>query len=168
MTERRLPHRSHVSYIDKSRELYAAYGYEQPYQWAAHDDAPLTPLPKPLSQCRIGAVTTSYFLPDDFVYRIPNDLPRLPFVAPRTETHRLQNQYLSWAKAETHTRDRESYLPLARLDEYAAAGRLGSVSDRFYGLPTQFSQRQTQRRDAPRVIEWLQEDEVDVALLVPL
>lgn len=161
-------HRSHVSYIDKSREYYAAHGYEQPYQWATHDDAPFTPLAKPLSECKVGVVTTSYFLPEDFEYRVPSDLPRLPYVAPRAETGQLNNQYLSWAKDETNTDDRESFLPLDRLDEYVESGRLGSVSERFYGLPTQFSHRQTQKRDAPRVIEWMVEDEVDVALLVPL
>jgi hypothetical protein len=168
MTETKRTHRSHVSYIDKSREFYAAHGYEQPYHWAAHDDAPFTALPKPLFECKVGVVTTSYFLPDDFVYRVPSDLPRLPYVASRHDTARLDNQYLSWAKDETHTRDRESYLPLARLDEYVTQGRIGAVSDRFYGLPTQFSHRQTQRRDTPRVLEWMKEDEVDVALLVPL
>lgn len=164
----RRTHRSHVSYIDASREYYAAQGYDEPYAWATHADAPFTPLTKPLSECKVGVVTTSYFLPDDFVYTIPSDLPRLPYVADRSETDRLDNQHLFWAKDETHTRDRESFLPLGRLDEFVAEGRIGSVSDRFYGLPTQYSHRQTQRRDAPRVIEWLQHDEVDVVLLVPL
>ncbi|MFV0259658.1 MAG: hypothetical protein ACK5PP_14575 [Acidimicrobiales bacterium] len=161
-------HRSFVSYIDKSREYYGAHGYEQAYAWATHDDAPFTPLAKPLSECRIGLVTTSYFLPEDFVYEVPGDLPRLPDVAPRSELGRLNNEYLSWAKDETTTEDPESFIPFARMDEAVADGRLGSVSDRFYCLPTQFSHRQTERRDAPRIINWLQEDEVDVALMVPL
>jgi D-proline reductase (dithiol) PrdB len=168
VTERRLTQRSMVSYIDKSREYYAAHGYTKAYEWAANDDAPFTPLAKPLSECKIGCITTSYFLPEGFVYQVPADLPRLPYVADRSETVRLENQYLSWAKDETHTRDTNTYLPLDRLDEYVGAGRIGSLSSRFYGLPSQFSHRQTQRRDGPRVIEWLQEDDVDIALLVPL
>lgn len=40
MTERRRTGRSHVSYIDTSREYYAAHGYEQPYAWATNDDRP--------------------------------------------------------------------------------------------------------------------------------
>ena len=48
MNQRR-PYRSYVSYIDRSREYYAAQGYSQPYTWAHHDDAPFTPLKKPLS-----------------------------------------------------------------------------------------------------------------------
>ena len=44
----------------------------------------------------------------------------------------------------------------------------GSVSDRFYCLPTQFSHRQTQKRDTPQLLEWLREDEIDVVVMVPL
>ena len=53
------PHRSFVSYIDRSREYYAAQGYDQPYAWAHYDDVPFTPLEKPLSACRVGLVTTA-------------------------------------------------------------------------------------------------------------
>ncbi len=168
MAERRRTHRSHVSYIDKSREYYGAHGYEKAYEWASNDDAPFTPLPKPLSECKVGLVTTSYFLPDGFVYEVPSDLPRIPHVADRSKKSNLDNQYLSWAKDETHTEDSETFLPFARMDELVEAGRVGSVSDRFYCLPTQFSHRQTQRRDTPKVLEWLVEDEIDVVLMVPL
>ena len=54
-----ISHRSYVSYIDKSREYYSASGYERPYRWARYGDVPFARLPKPLSQCRIGVVTTA-------------------------------------------------------------------------------------------------------------
>ena len=47
-------YRVFVSYIDKSRDFYAAQGYERPYRWARNDEAPFTPLAKPLSESRIG------------------------------------------------------------------------------------------------------------------
>ena len=168
MTEQRRTHRSYVSYIDKSREYYAAHGYEKAYEWATNDEAPFTPLAKPLNECKVGVVTTSYFLPDGFVYRVPADLPRLPYVAERSDVDRLNTQHLAWAKDETHTEDPGSYLPLDRLDELADSGRIGSTSRRFYGLPTQFSHRQTLKRDVPRVLEWLREDDIDVVVMVPL
>ena len=168
MTERRRTHRSHVSYIDKSREYYAAHGYERPYRWTANDDAPFTPLPRPLSECKVGVVTTAYFLPDGFVYRVPSDLPRVPATATREQVANLDTSHLSWAKDETHTDDPNSFLPLAQLERLVDEGRLGSLSERFYCLPTQFSHRQTQRRDAPQILEWMRDDDVDVALLVPL
>ncbi len=168
MTERRRTHRSHVSYIDKSREFYGAHGYEKAYQWATNDDAPFTPLPKPLSECRVGVVTTAYFLPDGFVYRVPSDLPRVPATATRDQIGNLDTRYLSWAKDETDTDDPGSFLPLDQLRDLADEGRIGSVSDRFYCLPTQFSHRQTQKRDVPQVLEWMGEDDIDVVVAVPL
>ena len=52
-------HRIAVSYIDKSREFYLNKGFGNPYRWASKDGAPLTPLSKPLSDCRIGLITTA-------------------------------------------------------------------------------------------------------------
>lgn len=168
MTERRRIHRSHVSYIDMSRQFYAAHGYDKPYRWATNDDAPFATLPKPMAECKVGVVTTAYFLPDSFVYRIPSDLPRVPAVATRDQIGNLDTNYLSWAKDETNTDDPNSFLPLDRLQELADDGRIGKVSDRVYCLPTQFSHRRTQKRDAPQVLEWMREDDIDVAVLVPL
>ena len=59
-------------------------------------------------------------------------------------------------------------LPINRLREVAAEGRIGAMSERFYGIPTDYSQRRTQRNDSPRIEEWMRQDGVDVALLVPL
>jgi hypothetical protein len=37
-------HRTHVSYIDRTRAYYAALGYEKPYQYAHHADVPFARL----------------------------------------------------------------------------------------------------------------------------
>src|ERR1700687_1616477 len=59
---REAPLSPHVRYIDKTRTYYEAEGYGKPYQWAHFDDIPFTPFAavgKPLSECRVGVVTTS-------------------------------------------------------------------------------------------------------------
>lgn len=168
MTERRRSRRSYVSYIDKSREFYAANGYEQPYQWAANDESPFTELAKPLSESRVGIVTTSYFLPPDLVIRVPSDMPRVPAAVPIEDVEGLDNENLFWAKDETHTEDLGSFLPIAQMQRMVDEGRIGSLSPRFYCLPTQYSHRLTQRKDAPRILEWMREDDVDLAVMVPL
>lgn len=81
---------------------------------------------------------------------------------------RLFTADLFWDKAATHTDDVESFLPLKRLAEYAAAGRIASVSARFYGVPTEYSQGKTSSRDAPKILEWCREDGVDAVLLSAL
>jgi hypothetical protein len=47
------------------------------------------------------------------------------------------------------------------------AGRVQSLSQHFYGLPTNRSQRHTLEIDAPIILEMLRADKVDVAVLIP-
>jgi len=155
-------HRVFVSYIDKSREYYAAQGFTSPYRWAHHRDAPFTPLIKPLARSRVGVVTTACLSPDDQ----PFDAP--PYAVPTDPPPKLFTMQRSWDKEATHTGDLDSFVPLNRLREAAARGRVESPSPRLYGIPTEYSQRKTVESDAPRLFELCREDGVDVALLVPL
>lgn len=162
-------YRVFVSYIDKSREYYAAQGYERPYRWAYNDAAPFTPLAKPLSECRLGLVTTALdgSIPDDAAREVLP--PKATYAAPLEPVpERLYTMNLSWDKEATHTDDLDSYFPIHRLQELVATGRLGSISPRYYGLPTEYGQRISREVDAPELLEHMRQDEVDVALLVPL
>ena len=49
----------------------------------------------------------------------------------------------------------------------AEAGYIGSVSPRFYGLPTNRSQRTTRDIDGPALLAYCQKDNVDAVVLVP-
>ncbi|MEM7802108.1 MAG: hypothetical protein AAF633_23145 [Chloroflexota bacterium] len=153
-------HRGPVSYIDKSREYYLHKGYGNPYRWASHREIPFTPLLKPLSQSRIGLFTTTALNEADGVKR--------PHFAASAAPAMLYTDHLSWHKTATHTDDPETFLPMERIREAVADGRIGSLSPRFYGVPTRYSQRRTNTEDAPALLSYLQEDGVDVALLVPM
>lgn len=165
MTTEPISHRRYVSYIDKSREYYAASGYERPYRWPRYDHVPFARLQKPLSQCRIGVVTTA----DQAANEAQGPAPRATklFTAPNSAGGGLFTEK-SWDREATHTDDPETYLPLQRLAEHVAAGHVGSLSPRFYGVPTDYSQRLTIEQDAPQIERWMREDDVDIALLVPL
>jgi len=161
-------HRNYVSYIDKSREYYAAHGYDKPYRWATNETAPFAALPKPLAECTVGVVTTSGIHQDDKPADAPPPLPKRPFTGPTaTPPNRMFTDDLSWDKQATNTDDVESFLPLRRLQEAADAGRIGALSSRYYGVPTEYSQRRT-AEDAITIEQWCREDGVDVVLLVPL
>ena len=169
MTAEPTPYRSFVSYIDKSREYYAAQGYERPYRWAHFDDVPFARLPRPLSDLRVGIVTTST-LAGDNPDADPDERPtKRPYAAPAQPIpKRLYTMDLSWDKEATHTDDVASFMPARELEEAAATGRIGSASPRFYGVPTEYSQRTTREHDAPAVLELMREDGVEAAVLVPL
>ena len=154
--------RGFVSYIDKSREYYLAKGYGNPYRWASNTDAPFTPLTKPLGESRVALVTTA-------ALDLRGGRKRSRYAATtRPAPEALYTRHLSWHKTATHTDDVETFLPVRRLTEYVAEGRLDSLSPRFYGVPTAYSARQTVHEDAPAVLDFCREDGVDIALLVAL
>lgn len=162
------PYRSFTSYIDRSREYYAAQGYAKPYAWAHHDDVPFTALNKPLSGCRVGLVTTAGRTPVDGAIgtgAFKRELYAAPADPPPT---RLFTNDLFWDKEATHTDDVDSFMPVNRLAEHAAAGLIGSVSPRFYGVPTDYSQGRTTQCAAPQILEWCREDGLDAVLLTAL
>ncbi len=164
-----ITHRTFVSYVDRTREYYSAQGYEKPYVWARNTAAPFAKLAKPLAQCRVALVTTASpwreDKPVDGVLRATKQVWSGPTDAP---PERLFTDDLAWDKEATHTRDVESFLPIRRLQELAAQGRIGSLAPRFHGVPTDYSQRRTIEQDAPEILARCREDGVDVALLVPL
>jgi hypothetical protein len=158
-------HRTFVSYIDKSREYYAARGYANPYRWACFDDAPFAALRRPLSQSVVTLITTAHLIPAGGetawmhgVYSVPGDDP----------PSGLTTDGLFWDRHATHTEDLDSYFPLRRLQEYARAGRIGRLARRLHGVPTEYSQRSTTERDAPEILRRCRDDGADAALLVPL
>jgi hypothetical protein len=85
-----------------------------------------------------------------------------------TSPDRLYTDDLAWDKESTHTNDVESFLPLEALRSFQREGRIGSITERFHGVPTEYSQRRTIERDAPEILSRCVEDGADIALLVPL
>ena len=152
-----------VGYMERTREYYAAYGYEVPYKWAHFDSVPFSPLKKPLSECRVPVVTTA--MPDASYTKKSRRLANLDPLALPTS---LYTDELSWDHEATHTDDVQSFLPSEQLERRIEQGQLGSLSRQFHCIPTTYSHRQTIERDAPAIVAACIEDAVDVALLIPL
>lgn len=156
-------HRHAVSYIDKSREYYAAHGYEQPYRWASYDNVPFVPWSErgiDLANARVSFVTTTF--------PSAESLPKRVYAQDASTTpSSMFTRDLSWHKEATHTDDVGTFMPLDVLNQLAGEGRIGSVGPRFYGVPTEYSQRRT-HADAEQIVAWAREDELDAVILVPL
>ena len=160
-----------VSYIDKSRDYYAAHEYPTPYRWAHNEESPFATLPKPLAQSRIGLITTTTPLrPGETTETDPDTRPpKSTYAAPvDPPPDAMYTVDLSWDKEATHTNDVESFLPINALTALVESGRIGSLSPRYYGVPTEYSQRRTNEVDAPEILRLCQEDHVDAAVLIPL
>lgn len=160
----------YVRYIDKTTEYYRREGYAKPYQWACFDEVAFTPLNKPLAESRVTIVSTS-----DIAVRAGDDDPAEemfvgePYVIPAdTPLDNLFSRQEHFDKYATHLEDVDSYFPISRLREAAAAGRIGSIAARLHGVHTSYSQRRTSEFDAPMVLDRCREDGVDVAVMTPV
>ena len=152
-----------VAYMDRTRAFYEAQGFERSYRWAHHEGAPWAALPKPLSRCTLGLVTTASRYPREELE--PRKVDSGDMADPPA---RLFTDDLSWDKEATHTDDVNSFCPFAPLQALVDAGRLGALAPRFHCVPTEYSQRATIDHDAPEILRRLREDGADIALLVPL
>lgn len=161
----------YVRYIERTRAYYAAEGYDKPYEWAHFDEVPFTPLRKPLEACRIALVSTSdvQLKEDDAansdfnaftgaVYSIASEIP----------AEALFSRQEHFDRHATHIDDVDSYFPLTRLRELAAAGRIAGLTARAHGVFTSYSRRKTLEKDGPEVLRRCREDGADAVLLTPI
>lgn len=162
-----------VRYIERTRSYYLGLGYENPYVWAHYIDVPFSPLKKPLTQSVLGLITTA----------VPYDSDKGPQGqgAPYNSTAKFYQPYQQSTEGEVDLRiahvgidrknanmeDSNCWFPLEAAKRASATGEVGALSPNFYGLPTNRSQRHTLEIDAPRILEMLQADGVDVAVLIP-
>jgi D-proline reductase (dithiol) PrdB len=161
-----------LPYIQRTRDYYQLLGFA-PYRWAHFADVPFTPLATPLHRARVALITTAA----PFQPGLGDQGPGAPYNAAAkfyqvysisTESEPdLRISHIGYDRLHTHAKDLHSYFPLARLKEAAAAGRLGALTPRVQGSPTNRSQRVTVEQDAPELLRRLREDGADAVVLVP-
>jgi D-proline reductase (dithiol) PrdB len=143
------------------------------YPWRRIDPVPWAPLTKPLAECRLALVSSAGFvLPgqppfDDSVRGGDTSFRQIPgdaAVSELIDTHRSES--FDHAGLE---KDQNLGFPLDRLRELVQQQRLGSLNRRhlsFMGSIT--APGRLIKQSAPEAAEWLVEDQVDAALLVPV
>jgi hypothetical protein len=162
-----------IPYLQRTRDYYLALGYPTPYRWAHFADVPFAPLTTPLAQARVALITTAapyrpnagdqgpgapYNAAAKFytVYSAATDTEPDPRIA-----------HLAYDRAHTAATDPNTWFPLTQLRQAVQAGRVGALTPRFHGAPTNRSQRVTLERDVPELLRRCQDDGADAALLVP-
>ncbi len=161
-----------IPYLERIRTYYAALGYDAPYQWAHYATVPFRTLPRPLNRSRVAIVTTAApYRPEagDQGPGAPYNAAAKFYAVYADGTDRdpdLRISHVAIDRAHTTAADQGTYFPLAALRRAVAAGRVGSLAPRFYGAPTNRSQRVTLEVDCPETLALCREDDVDAALLV--
>ena len=162
-----------IPYMARTREYYLAIGYDTPYRWAHYTSAPFQPLKKPLAKSRVAIVTTAApFDPakgDQGPGAKYNGGAKFYQVydGDTSKAHDLRISHIAYDRVHTTADDSGTWFPLPVLKRLAAAGRIGEIAPRFFGAPTNRSQRVTIETDAPEILARCRADNVDAAVLVP-
>ncbi len=127
-----ITHRSFVSYIDRTREFYAAQGYEKPYRGRATPRRRSRRCAKPLAQCTLAADHDREPVARGGAGRRRAARRQAGLVGP--ERARLPSGSSPTTSPGTSRRrtpsDVESFLPIRRLQELRARGAASAASRR--------------------------------------
>jgi len=147
--------------------------YMKAYRYRSFDWGPGARLDKRLSECRVAAITTAAlhaphqkpfdesFKGGDFSYRV---IEQGSDLAALRVSHKSDAFDASGIEA-----DRNLTLPLDRLDELAAEGRIGSVAPRHFSFMGSIpAPGRLIAQTAPEVARILREDGVDAVVLTPV
>lgn len=157
-----------VAYIDRLTRTYDKLGYAA-YQWVRSEDPPpWAELRKPLSECRLGLIASggiyasgqvAFHTKDDTSIRaIPNDV----------ETDDLRTAHFAYDQTDARS-DPNVVFPIDTLRGLVAEGFIGELASHSYTfMGGIYSVRRLQEKVAPEMVQRLAEEEVDVALLVPV
>ncbi len=162
-----------IPYMQRTRDYYAAIGYTTPYRWAHYIEAPFTTLRKPLARARVTIITTAApYRPDK-----GDQGPGAPYnggakfyqvySGDTSQRHDLRISHIGYDRTHTSAEDSGTWFPLPALLTLRDHGRIGAVTPRFHGAPTNRSHRVTLETDAPEILRRCRADETDAAILVP-
>jgi glycine/betaine/sarcosine/D-proline reductase family selenoprotein B len=162
-----------IPYLQRTRDYYRAIGYTTPYRWAHHIEAPFTPLTKPLRDSRVALITTAApYQPgkgDQGPGAAYNGSAKFYAVysGDTSATHDLRISHIGYDRTHTTATDSGTWFPLPALLRAVAAGRIGALTKRFHGAPTNRSHRVTIETDAPEILRRCLDDGADAAIVVP-
>ena len=160
-----------IPYIKRITTYYQTLGYGKPYRWAQYAQVPFTPLSRPLAQSRVALVTTAAPYQADK----GDQGPGAPYNAAakfyRVYTDSIEGNpdvrvsHIGIDRKYTTAEDVNTWFPLAQMKRLAGEGRIGEVSPRFYGAPTNRSQKTTIEQDSVDLLRAIKEDRADCAVI---
>lgn len=158
-----------VRYVELLNQRYQQQGFP-PYEWTVNEPGAITPLDKPLSECRVSMLTSggvSHCSMPEWDAFARNDF-RLDTVDPASTgtDFAVNDSYYDTADAQ---QDVNTVFPIERLRELADDGTIGSVSPRLWSgfMGRIYKRSHVNDVAGPAFAEELHADEVDLVLLVP-
>jgi len=162
------PTRLPIDYIERTREQYDALGYPT-YRWVENEGPPpWAPVRKPLAGSRVGLVGSGgVYTPGQIAYHFKDDTS-FRVIDADTPERDLHVTHFAYDMTDAR-RDPNVVFPLGTLRRLAAEGVVGSLGPRAYAfMGGIYSSRKVRDVLAPAIADRIVDDEVDLALLVPV
>ncbi len=164
MPKRRPP----VDHIARTRELYSSLGHE-PYRWVRSESPPPWVEPtKPLGDCRVGLVSSGgVYRAGQVAFHHRDDIS-LRVIDASTPASELRTSHFAYDQTDARI-DPNIVFPLDPLRFLVEEGVIGELAPRAWAfMGGVYSARLVRDRLAPEISRRLAEDQVDLALLVPV
>jgi hypothetical protein len=134
---------------------------------------PFTPLRKPLKASTLALITTAVPYDSSKGDQGPGATYNAqakfyePYAMITLGDPDLRIAHVGIDRQHANLSEMACWFPLKAARQAVLDRRIAKLAPRFYGLPTNRSQRHTLENDAPRILEMCQTDGVDVAILIP-
>ncbi len=158
-----------IRYVDRLNEHYRSQGFPA-YKWVVHEEAPLTPLRKPLEECTVSMLTSGGISRSEAEPWNPNArndfrLDAIEVSAP-SDDFQIHDAYYDHRDAD---KDLNCVFPIDRLREFAQAGVVGGIAPRLWSgfMGRIYKRRAVLEEEAPALARELEKDKVDLFVLVP-
>ena len=153
-----------IDYIPRTRELYSDY---PPYRWVVNNDAPWTPLRKPLKECRVAlAGSGGVYHRDQEPFHTKDDTSHREI--PKHVDPRDLRVYHFGYRTEDAEADPNCVFPVERLRELEADGIIGELADPAHSfMGGVYSARRVRSELVPAMVDLVTKQGVDALLLVP-
>ena len=157
-----------VDYIQRTLDQYSALAYPA-YRWVDNDDPPpWSPLEKPVAASRIGLIASGGIYVHGQVAFHYKDDTSLRIIDADTPNDALRATHFAYDLTDARA-DPNVVFPLETLRGLVTEGIVGELSARAYTfMGGIYSSRKVRELLAPALTERLSEDQVDLALLVPV
>ena len=157
-----------ADYIGETLRLYDSLGYGA-YRWAERPEVPpLTPLAKPLSDCRVLLVGSGGIYRHGQIAFHTKDDTSIRIIPSDVDTAELRTAHFAYDQTDARN-DPNCVFPLDRLRELVDEGVIGGLCDESYGfMGGIYSVRRLEAETAVLLEEQCQAQEPDLVLLVPV
>jgi D-proline reductase (dithiol) PrdB len=158
-----------IRYIDNIQSRYERLGYA-PYRWLYADEAPaFTSIAKPISESRLGVVTTAgAYVAGQVAFHYKDDTS-VRAIPSTTATEDMRFAHLTENYLVNARRDAQCLVPLDALQTLADEGEIGELADDYLScMGGIYSQRRVREELIPDITERFQASGVEAALLIPM